>query len=86
VVLAAPIAWIGSEGLRDGFLPWEKSILVLACLFPPLAVLSATQLSLPMTPIVLGILFLMIVTRVLKAEPAACAVSIDGKAQPAACG
>ena len=41
-LLAAPIAWLTCEGLRNGFLPYEKSILFLAWIFPLFARVAIT--------------------------------------------
>src|SRR5437868_7326886 len=37
VLLALPIAWLTIDGIRTGFLPWEKSILALAWIVPMFA-------------------------------------------------
>ncbi|HZC46089.1 MAG TPA: glycosyltransferase family 87 protein, partial [Candidatus Acidoferrum sp.] len=64
VLLAAPIAWLACEGLRSGFLPWEKSILLLAWIFPLFARWLSMFGSLPLTPLVLTILMFAIFRRV----------------------
>jgi alpha-1,2-mannosyltransferase len=64
IVLAAPIAWLSVEGLRDGFVGWEKSILVVIFLFPPLGVLLATKAAIPLTPAALSLLLAIIAVRV----------------------
>jgi alpha-1,2-mannosyltransferase len=70
VLMAAPIAWLSAEGLLKGFLPWEKSILLLIWLFPMIRLLLPTT-GLPLTPIVLTIALLAIVRRVSKSVPEA---------------
>lgn len=52
-VLALPIAWLGLEGRRSGFLPWEKSLLALAWLLPLLARAAAMHAKIALTPIVM---------------------------------
>ena len=62
-LLAAPIAWLTCEGLRHGFLPYEKSILFLAWIFPLFARVLSLFGGLPLTPIVLTIVMLAILRR-----------------------
>jgi alpha-1,2-mannosyltransferase len=62
VLLAAPIAWLGAEGLRNGFAAWEKSVLLLAWFFPLLRLVLPTM-RLPLTPLVLTIVLLTILRR-----------------------
>jgi alpha-1,2-mannosyltransferase len=62
-LLAAPIAWLTCEGLRNGFLPYEKSILFLAWIFPLFARWLSLFGGLPLTPIVLTIVMLAILRR-----------------------
>ncbi len=62
-LLAAPIAWLTCEGLRHGFLPYEKSILFLAWIFPLFARWLSLFGGLPLTPIVLTIVMLAILRR-----------------------
>jgi hypothetical protein len=54
------LAW---EGLRNGFLPYEKSILFLAWIFPLFARVLSLFGGLPLTPIVLTIVMLAILRR-----------------------
>jgi hypothetical protein len=49
VLLALPIAWLAAEGLRAGFLPWEKDVLVAGWFFPILALPLAGH-GLPLGP------------------------------------
>jgi alpha-1,2-mannosyltransferase len=62
-LLAAPIAWLACEGLRNGFLPYEKSILFLAWIFPLFARSLSLFVGLPLTPIVLTVVILDILRR-----------------------
>jgi alpha-1,2-mannosyltransferase len=82
IVLAAPIAWLSVEGLRDGFMGWEKSILLVIFLFPPLGVLLATKAALPLTPAVLSVLLLMIAVRVSKCASTALHSELAGLPGP----
>jgi alpha-1,2-mannosyltransferase len=63
VVLALPIAWLALDGLRSGFLPWEKSLLVFAWLLPLFARAIATGLLIPVAPLAMLLLLAEIVRR-----------------------
>jgi hypothetical protein len=63
VILALPIAWLASVGLRQGFLPWEKITLFAAWLVPLLARRVGAELHVPLTPAVMALLLGMIVRR-----------------------
>jgi alpha-1,2-mannosyltransferase len=63
MLLALPIAWLSLDAVHSGFLPWEKSILFLAWLFPMFARSLSLLASLPLTPLVLALLMLAIVRR-----------------------
>lgn len=51
-VLAFPMAWLLCEGLRRGFLAWEKLVLTSAFLLPLLARGLALEAGVPVAPIV----------------------------------
>ena len=55
-LLGIPIVWLARQGMRRGFLPWEKSILTLAWLLPALSEPIANQTSLQIAPIVVGLI------------------------------
>jgi hypothetical protein len=63
VLLALPIAWMSWDAMHSAFLPWEKSILFLAWLFPLFARVLSLLASLPLTPLLLALLMLAIVRR-----------------------
>ena len=63
VVLALPIAWLALEGRRSGFLPFEKSLLVLAWVLPLLCEPVARSTSVPLTPLVCILLLAFIARR-----------------------
>ncbi len=63
VVLALPIAWLALEGRRSGFLPFEKSLLVVAWLLPLMCEPVARNTSVPLTPLVCFLLLVLIVRR-----------------------
>ncbi|HKN12354.1 MAG TPA: glycosyltransferase family 87 protein [Candidatus Binatus sp.] len=68
VLLALPIAWLSWDAVHSAFLPWEKSILFLAWLFPLFARVLSMFASLPLTPLVLALLMLAIIRRGAAAE------------------
>ncbi len=63
VLLAPPMAWLASQGVARGFLPWEKSILLAAFLLPLFARALANAASLPLGPPVLALLFCAVCRR-----------------------
>jgi hypothetical protein len=63
IILALPIAWMASVGLRSGFLPWEKFTLFLAFLLPLLTRMVAQYLYLPLGPVIMSLLLAMILRR-----------------------
>jgi alpha-1,2-mannosyltransferase len=65
VVLALPIAWIGLEGRRSGFLPWEKSLLALVWLLPLFARSLAGHALIPIAPLATLLLLADIARRAL---------------------
>lgn len=64
VVLALPIAWLGMQGRRIGFMPWEKSLLVLAWLLPLFARSLAGIAKIPIASLVTFLLLVAIARRV----------------------
>jgi hypothetical protein len=61
LLLAIPLAWLTREGLRTGFLRWEKIGLMAGFILPAVSRTLALTLSLPLAPAVIGaILFLMV--------------------------
>ncbi len=60
VLLALPMAWIASDGMRTGFLPWEKSAVLLIYLSPvaTIAAFGTENISIDM-PFVLLLLWLV---------------------------
>jgi len=63
VLLAAPIAWVAVEALKSRFLPWEKSILLLAWLLPMWSRWLGLVYSIPIGPVVLSLLMIVIIRR-----------------------
>ena len=69
VVLGLPIAWLALEGRRSGFLPFEKSLLVVAWLLPLLCEPVARYAFVPLTPVVCVLLLALIIRRAKMAMP-----------------
>ena len=63
VLLALPIAWLGWDGYRGGYLSWEKSLLAFAWIWPLIARQSAQLLGVSLTPVVLAGLLALSVRR-----------------------
>jgi arabinofuranan 3-O-arabinosyltransferase len=63
VLLMFAAAWLGCEGLRTGFLAWER-IAVVALLVLPLVTMMMTKLMvIPLGPAILWLVFLVLVRR-----------------------
>lgn len=56
-LLAIPLAWATAQGLKGGFLPWEKSILVFAFALPAFSRVLAFAFGVPLAPVAVGLLF-----------------------------
>ncbi|WP_052223319.1 glycosyltransferase family 87 protein [Novosphingobium malaysiense] len=69
VLLAFPMLWLLGEGLRNGFREWEKLALALAFVAPAFARPLALNLSIPIMPAVLALLFAVIVLRATNPAP-----------------
>lgn len=63
-LLAIPLAWATAQGVKTGFLPWEKSILVLVFVLPAFSRVVAFAIGVPLAPLVVGLLFWCIARRV----------------------
>lgn len=74
-LLVVPLAWTVREGMRTGFLPWEKTLLAGAFMLPLVSRLVAAGAGIPLAPAVLLALFWVVVRRawreVRSARPAA---------------
>ena len=63
VILAAPMAWLVSEGARTGFRDWEKTTLAAAFVLPAVSRTVASTAHLPLAPFVLAALFVLLLRR-----------------------
>ena len=70
VLLAVPMAWIAREGVRAGFLPWEKIILAVAFVLPAVSRSVATYAGVPLGPIAIAAVFILVLRRAGAAEAA----------------
>ncbi len=63
VLLGLPIAWLAVEGERTDFLPYEKTLLLVAWMLPMLCEFVAQHLSIPLTPLVCLLLMTAVISR-----------------------
>jgi alpha-1,2-mannosyltransferase len=63
VLLALPIAWMARDGAQNGFLSWEKPILLMSWLLPLFARFLALKASIPLAPLVIAIMLACIARR-----------------------
>ena len=63
-LLGIPIVWLARQGMRRGFLPWEKLILTLAWLLPAVSEPIAGLTTLQIAPIVIGLILWQIARRI----------------------
>lgn len=62
-LLAIPLAWATAQGVRTGFLPWEKSILIFAFALPAFSRVIAFAFGVPLAPLAVGLLFWVVARR-----------------------
>ncbi len=67
---AIPLAWLFSEGLRRGFRPWEKVVMMAAYVLPLVARDLALNLHLPIAPLVLAALLWAVARAATEPTPA----------------
>ncbi len=63
VLLAIPLAWLTAQGLKSGFLPWEKLVLAAGFLLPAVSRTIAGALGVPLGPLVVGAVFWLVLRR-----------------------
>ena len=64
VVLIFAAAWLAREGVRTGFLPWERISIVALLVFPLLTIMVARGAGVPLGPAILWLVLLALVRRV----------------------
>lgn len=68
-LMAIPLAWHLGQGLRVGFLPFEKALMAVAFLLPLISRVLAGAVGLPLAPLTIAALFALTMRRAL--QPAA---------------
>lgn len=66
-LLAIPLAWAAAQGVRSGFLPWEKTILLAAFALPGVSRGIAAALHVPLGPFVIALLLWAVARRAIAA-------------------
>nr|WP_246522891.1 glycosyltransferase family 87 protein [Neoroseomonas eburnea] len=64
VILLVPMAWVLAEARRTGFLPWEKTVLLLALLVPGLALAAGLGAGVSVTAPVAAALLAVVLRRI----------------------
>jgi alpha-1,2-mannosyltransferase len=77
VLLAFPLAFLVREGLRVGFRPYEKIILVAAFILPAVSRSIAGHLGLPLGPIVIAAVLMLVMRRAGERAPLRARVGAD---------
>ena len=63
MLLAVPLGWLATSGVRNGFRPWEKSAILVVFVWPLFARAVAANLHLPLTPLLLLGLYAVVLRR-----------------------
>jgi alpha-1,2-mannosyltransferase len=80
-LLAIPLVWLMAQGLRTGFLPYEKSLLAFAFALPLISRTAAGAIGLPLAPLTIAAILALILRRALTPAPAG-AQTVLGKYAP----
>jgi alpha-1,2-mannosyltransferase len=64
VLLAIPLLWIWRSARTTGFLPWEKSIAIVAFAMPLISSAAAFWLHIPLAPLATIAVFVSVVRRI----------------------
>jgi alpha-1,2-mannosyltransferase len=70
-LLGIPIVWLARQGMRRGFLAWEKPILTLAWLLPAISEPIASLTTLEIAPVVIGLVLWQTARRITAEMPVA---------------
>lgn len=65
VIFAVPSAWVASEAIRNGWLPYERITLAVLYL-SPLMIVSAATRGIPLAPLALAALAALVLRRVFR--------------------
>src|SRR5581483_6265590 len=63
VLLAIPLAFLGREGARSGFRPYEKFVLLVAFVLPAVSRSIAGHFGLPLGPLVIAAVLVLVLKR-----------------------
>jgi hypothetical protein len=69
LLAALPLAWLLARGRREGFLAWEKPVMLAAFVLPLVTRLLAVNLGLAVAPVVLAALIAIVLQRGWSTEP-----------------
>ena len=69
IILVFAAAWLGREGMLNGFLPWERLTVVLLLIWPVLAIASAQLLGLSPAPLFLWAALVVLARRAFAGQP-----------------
>jgi hypothetical protein len=64
--MAIPLVWLLGQGLRSGFLPYEKALMAFAFLLPLISRVVAGAIGLPLTPLTISAVFALTLRRALR--------------------
>ena len=68
-LIAIPLVWLLREGLRTGFLPFEKALLALAFVLPLISRAADGAVGLPLAPLTIAAIFALTMRRALTRAP-----------------
>ncbi len=68
-LIAIPLLWLLREGLRTGFLPFEKALLALAFVLPLISRAAAGAVGVPLAPLTIAAIFALTMRRALTRAP-----------------
>jgi alpha-1,2-mannosyltransferase len=64
--MAIPLVWLLGQGLRSGFLPFEKALMAFAFLLPLISRAIAGAIGLPLAPLTIAAVFALTLRRALR--------------------
>ncbi len=67
-LLAVPLLWLLGEGLRTGFLPFEKSLMALGFVLPLVSRATAGAIGLPLAPLTIAAILALTLRRALTSK------------------
>jgi alpha-1,2-mannosyltransferase len=62
-VMAIPLVWLLGQGVRSGFLPFEKAVMAFAFLLPLISRVIAGSIGLPLAPLTIAAVFALTMRR-----------------------